>query len=519
MGNVQANFDAKTLSEKGDAADDGTAITVFGEVHRPGVYAWKGEGGIIDFLMRAGGVTRYAGIEQIRVISEGAPVPFNMREFLDTGDNALMPPIQAGDTIFVPQATEAVKAGARTVYIMGEVRNPGAYETKDGAGFMEILANAGGPSRFAEVRQIRVLRPDGSAVPFDLQAYTEGTGDAALPEISPGDAILVPEKTDLNEKSWLKVAPNRAVKIIGALKRPGRYEWADEMNLLDLIAHAGGPAEDADTSNLQILTPGEEGMETIVFDLKAFFEKGGAFSAMPTITAGDTVIMPELPKDPNDNRSQWVRQSSARSIYVMGSVGAPGRFAFNPELNFLDIITAAQGPTANADLRNIRVSHRGEDTMRVTHLDLALYFETGDENLLPKVLPEDVIYVPSQNRVWLDEPKEATIRVLGEVARPGRYSFDDTMTILDLLAEAGGPTRQAYQSRIVVVNSAGDESRARSFDLVAFAKHADFDMLPVIRSGDTVYVPNQSQSPYTKISGGLRDAVSVLSLVRLISSF
>ncbi len=136
---------------------------------------------------------------------------------------------------------------------MGEVFKPGAYEGREGDSFLDILANAGGPTRYAESRQIRLLRTDGTIEPIDLQAYTEGM-QKALPQVKPGDAIFVPEKTDINEKSWLKVAPGRAVMVMGAVRIPGRYEWSDEMSLLDLIAHAGGPKERADIAKVQILT-------------------------------------------------------------------------------------------------------------------------------------------------------------------------------------------------------------------------------------------------------------------------
>ncbi len=90
---------------------------------------------------------------------------------------------------------------------MGEVASPGAYEGKKGATFMGILANAGGPTRFAESRQIRIIKSHGEVINFDLSGYTEGTNYQAPPLIESGDAIFVPEKTDMNEKSWLKIAP------------------------------------------------------------------------------------------------------------------------------------------------------------------------------------------------------------------------------------------------------------------------------------------------------------------------
>ncbi|WP_136680306.1 SLBB domain-containing protein [Neptunomonas sp. XY-337] len=517
IGNVQVEFDARTLTASGDAGKDGEAVKVFGEVHRPGTFAYKSDASVMDLIMRAGGVTRYAGIEQIRVIHNGQPFPFNMREYLDTGNPALMPKIHQGDVIFIPQASEQVKSGARTVYVMGEVFKPGAMEMGEDSGFYDLLATAGGPTRFAETRQIRIIRANGSVQAFDLQGYVDGSSRRNMPKIEPGDAILVPEKTDMNEKSWLKVHPNRAVRIIGAVNRPGRYEWAAEMSLMDLIAHAGGPIASADTAHLQILQQREGGhTESVSFDLKAFLDNGGDIRKIPSIRAGDTVVVPELPKDPNDNRSQWVRQSSDRSIYIFGEVGAPGRYAFNNELNFLDILSAAQGPTGLADLSGVRITHRRNGKTEVTHLNLHTYFQTGDESMLPVVKNEDVIFIPKRDREWLERPKETVVRVLGAVNRPGRYSFDTSMTVLDLLAEAGGPKNSALQDRIMVINRIDGEAHSRLFDLVDFAKSGDFSRLPVLRPGDTVYVPSKEQSSWYRFVTTLQESLTIFSFARLV---
>ncbi|MNV22947.1 SLBB domain protein [compost metagenome] len=419
----------------------------------------------------------------------------------------------------MPKDEEQIKRGARTIYIMGEVFKPGAYEGREGDSFLDILANAGGPTRYAESRQIRLLRTDGTIEPIDLQAYTEGM-QKALPQVKPGDAIFVPEKTDINEKSWLKVAPGRAVMVMGAVRIPGRYEWSDEMSLLDLIAHAGGPNERADIAKVQILTS-EGGQATPkLFDLDKFLHQGGALASLPKIHAGFTIMIPELPTDPSDNKSQWVRQSPDSSIYIFGQVGAPGRYAFNEQMGFIDILSAADGPTAAADLRNVRIAHRSGSSARVSKLDLALYFETGDETLLPKVLPGDSIYLPEKNRPWLDEPKENTIRVLGAIARPGRYRFDSSMTLLDLLAEAGGPTNTAYIKKIVVINMAtsGQGDQARSFDLDGFAKEPDFSQLPVLRAGDTVFIPDSKSSNWAIFMDGMRDILTTISVVALVGT-
>lgn len=516
-GTVEVAFDPAKVADAGDAAEDRSAIKVFGEVNRPGSFSFRTSMNLVDLLMRAGGVTRYAGVEQIRVITEGQPQLFNLKRYLDSGDETLLPEIIAGATVFVPRQETEIKTGGNMVYVMGEVARPGAYEGNNDASFMDILANAGGPTRFAESRQIRILRADGTITPFDLAGYTEGTVPGKPPAIGTGDAIFVPEKTDMNEKSWLKVSPQRAVRVIGEVVRPGRIEWSDEMSLLDLLAHVGGPNARADTSNIEIVTPTSHGdNKVLIFNLDGFLKGGGRDDELPIIRAGATIRVHDLPQDPSDNKAQWVRQASEKSIYIFGQVGAPGRYMFTDAMNFLDILSAANGPTANADLYNIRVNHRNGDYVQVSKVNLSLYFETGDDNLLPKVKTGDTIYVPEKNRLWLDQPIEETVRVLGAVNKQGRYRFNDSMTLLDLLAEAGGTSANAHIEKITVASLSCCEEQARTFDLAHFSKTGSYSLLPVLRAGDTVYVPDKSESTMMKIRAGLRDVFEIIALGSLL---
>ncbi len=517
IGNVQMDFDAATLSASGDGSEATTAIKVFGEVLKPGVFSYKKGNTVVDMLMRAGGVTRYAGVEHIRVINGGVPQLFDLKAYLDTGDSSRMPGITAGSTLFVPIQEEEIKSGLRTIYVMGEVFKPGAYEASDGTAFFDILANAGGPTRFAETRQVRIIRATGKVDAFDLQAYTEGLVDTIVPSISPGDAIFVPEKTDMNEKSWLKISPDRAIRVIGAVFKPGRYEWGNEMSFLDILAHAGGPTQDADISQVRILKSGQSTRET-PFNLERFINEGGDFSLLPEVSAGDTIILPERPRDVIDNKARWLRQSQENSIYVFGQVGQPGRYAFENKLHFLDIISAADGPNKFADIHHIKVTHRNGYRTKVTTVDLGLYFETGDESLLPIVESGDTIYIPERDKQWIDHKKEQTVRIIGAIAKPGRYQFSDDMTVLDLLAEAGGPTENANLEEIMVVNISKantNENSSQLFNLETFVEHPDFTTLPLVRVGDTVYVPDVSQSDWNIFMTSVRDAVSIVSLVAI----
>jgi protein involved in polysaccharide export with SLBB domain len=511
---VQVEFDGRTLAQSGDGADEARSVKVFGEVGTPAVYSWKPGMTVIDILMRAGGVTRYSSVEQIRILNKAGPVVFNLQAYLDSGDAAHLPAIEPGATIFVPKQLEEIRRSAQTVYVMGEVAKPGAFEGKPGATFIDILANAGGPTRFAETRQIRVIRADGSIAPVDLPRFTELGG--SLPPIHPGDTIFVPEKIDNNEPSWLKVAPNRAVQVLGAVMKPGRYEWSDEMSLFDLIATAGGPLARSDITRVQVTRQEDGRARAVVFDMAAYLTQGGQAKDVPVVRAGDVIMIPELPNDPSENKAQWVRQSPEQSIYVMGQVVIPGRYAFNDKLGFLDILTAANGPTSGADLRNLRVTQRGRKGAQVVTVNLARYFATGDESILPKVRPGDVIYVPDRVKDYLDQPASQAVRVMGAINRPGRYPFSDNVTLLDLLAEAGGPTGEAMQDRIVVVQIAGQRKQARVFSLVDFVKTGDLARVPLVRGGDLVYVPRVGDSAWRKALDEVRDGASALSVLALV---
>ena len=518
LGNVQVAVDAGTFESVGDTADAAEAVSVFGEVIRPGAYSHRAGMTVLDAILRAGGVTRYAGVEQIRVIAGGEPTPVNLKEYLDTGDDSRMPLVGPGATIFVPSETAGVAAGSRTVYVMGQAPKPGAYELVAEASLLDVLANAGGPTRYADTRNIRILRAEGGVEPFDLDAFTEGGGGLdSLPEVRPGDAIFLPEAAQEERTSWLTVPASRAIYLLGAVNRPGRYEWASEMSLLDLLAEGGGPTGGGDPSAIEVSVPAPDGtLRRTIFDLDGYRAGDGRARPLPELSAGSVVMVPELPRDPSDNKSRYILQSPERSIYVLGSVGAPGRYAFEPGLSLLDVLSAANGPLQNSDLRNIRLVKGRQDVAEARKIDLSLFFQTGDFNVLPNLSAGDSIFVPSVDRPFIDQAPEDTVRVLGAVGRPGRYIFNDEMTILDLLAQAGGPTGAAYNSAIVVVNLSCCRDQARTFDLERFAKSGDMDLLPVVRPGDTVYVPDISQSPFRQFMDGVTDVTRIVSLVVLL---
>jgi len=80
------------------------------------------------------------------------------------------------------------------------------------------------------------------------------------------------------------------------------------------------------------------------------------------------------------------------------------------------------------------------------------------------------------------------VAVLGEVLKPGLYPVDPTLTVVDLLALAGGPTRDANTKKMQLLR--GGESIHVSLEPGAIARSTLREL--GVRSGDQLVVPRSS---------------------------
>lgn len=85
------------------------------------------------------------------------------------------------------------------------------------------------------------------------------------------------------------------------------------------------------------------------------------------------------------------------------------------------------------------------------------------------------------------------ISVLGEVRTPGRYPIDSKTTILDLLAEAGGPTELASNTVYIVRNEPGGGVKRYPVALQGLTTSGGVGAGQALRAGDSVFVPRAEQ--------------------------
>ncbi|HPC46458.1 MAG TPA: polysaccharide biosynthesis/export family protein [Deltaproteobacteria bacterium] len=85
------------------------------------------------------------------------------------------------------------------------------------------------------------------------------------------------------------------------------------------------------------------------------------------------------------------------------------------------------------------------------------------------------------------EQRSKRFYVQGQVARPGQYTLDQTLTLTQVISVAGGFTQWADENDIVILRGEGD-ARQRiivDFTRIAKGKAQDIPIMP----GDTIIVP------------------------------
>ncbi len=91
----------------------------------------------------------------------------------------------------------------------------------------------------------------------------------------------------------------------------------------------------------------------------------------------------------------------------------------------------------------------------------------------------------------------------GEVASPGRYSFEKIPEIMDLLAQAGGLGPTADLSGVRIVRRDGDAQRTIPVDISRAVETGDLRGLPGLQRDDLIIVPGGAGAVGGGVGGGL----------------
>ena len=227
--------------------EDAPAVSVLGEVRTPGLYQTSGQIRISDAVHLAGGLSPDAeqGDAQVfRYLPDGKFKIFSVSLSLalegDPTENIIL---ESRDRLLIHKNPDAVEPA--TVYIEGEVANPGRYPLTANMHVADLVRVGGGLKASADTQSADLTKYQwsdatklvGQQETIAISAALAGDAKADLP-LHNGDVLAIRQLPDWNDLG-------ASIVLKGEVKHPGTYGIRPGEKLSSLLERAGGFTPDA----------------------------------------------------------------------------------------------------------------------------------------------------------------------------------------------------------------------------------------------------------------------------------
>jgi len=334
------------------------------------------------------------------------------------------------------------------VQVTGEVREPGLAVVNGGMRVGDLLRPAA-LLESASQRRIEVRRRDGRIETADLALLLRAGDGARNPILQDGDVVHVPVATTF-------------VHAEGAVARSGAFELASGDSLATLLRLAGGVRPSAVLERALLITfVGPSEAESTWVDLRDVL----AGRSTPVLRDGSRLYVYAHP-----------RYTQQHQVAVLGEVERPGIYPILEGVTRLsDLVRGCGGFLAGSEQSAIRV-HRRSASADVKDPELERLLRLSQEQLTVTeyaVLRTKLAGLREDYRLdWgqvtedggLDlllrdgdivqvERKVQSIRVDGEVRRPGIVNYVPGQSAEDYVRAAGGFTSRAWRGKVRVTRA------------------------------------------------------------------
>ncbi|MBU1065523.1 SLBB domain-containing protein [bacterium] len=111
---------------------------------------------------------------------------------------------------------------------------------------------------------------------------------------------------------------------------------------------------------------------------------------------------------------------------------------------------------------------------------------------------------PSASRYILSTSSDAllmTVKVWGEVQKPGLYDIPIGTDLIELISSAGGPKETAQLSKIKIIHGSKPDQQGyvSKVNIKEFLETGDDTLIPEMKPNDTIIVP-MKPSQYVRVS-------------------
>ena len=378
----------------------------------------------------------------------------NVAGLLFTDATALIKDKVANSLIGVNAVVSMGRLRVINVFMAGEVKIPGAYSVSALTTISQALFQANGLTEIGSLRNVQVKRQGKIVATFDVYELLLRGNSTQDIRLQSGDVVFVPTYEAL-------------VEISGEVKRPMLYELANNENITDAVAMAGGITSSALNSQIMLVQRSTNNNLAQVVSIQLDDPKQVA----TRLVDGDQIKV--LP----------LSEALTNSISIKGAIVRPGNYGWYQGLRVSDIISdIRQDLDKTADLEySIIVREKNAqldiEVIQFSLVDALLNKGSVDDPILS--MHDQIIVFNNVSTTTFDQQKnsqesgvdQVTINsrdtlldpildklrsqakegapvqiasISGAVKSPGQYPISGQYTIGDLIDAAGGFKDSAF---------------------------------------------------------------------------
>lgn len=434
-------------------------VNVTGKVKRPMFYEMKKSESVGTVLKYAGGFTGDAYKKSVKVIRKAGSKYsiFNVGEF---DVNTFK--VEDEDSISIDSV---IPRYSNMVEIKGAVFRPGMYQVGgEITGVRSLLEHADGVTEDAFLQHAVMHRMKFDRTLEVIQVDVEGimSGRVADIPLKNEDVLYIPSKKDLLEKQTLT--------IHGEVLYPGKYSFADNTTVEDLIIQAGGLTDAASMMKVdvsrRIADPhATEFTDTIARTYSFKLKDGFVIDGTPgfVLKPYDEVYVRTSPGFSEQKNISIEGEIMFGGTYTLSkknqtlsetikSAGGLTNTAYAKGARLIRKLTSEERVRMETILRMVKAQSAGSDTLDIKKLDISNTYSVGIQ--LDKALEEpgsnyDIV-LREGDRIIIPEYTN-TVKISGDVMYPNTVTYRKGKGVKFYVDKAGGWGNRAKKSRAYIV--------------------------------------------------------------------
>jgi protein involved in polysaccharide export with SLBB domain len=466
-------------------------VTIEGEVKRPGIFEMKKGETFADLLSFASGFNEVAYTASVNVVQKTAK-EFKVKDIPSAEFTTYKP--MSGDVFKV---TKILNRFENRITIAGAVFRPDTYSFYEGMRIADLIGKADGLKEDAYRQRAKIVRLKGDLtseiVTVDLVKALKGDVNAN---------IVLQKEDVVTVYSILDFVEEYKVTIDGEIKKPGTYNFYENLTLNDLLIQAGG-LTGAASKRVEIA-------RMIQSDAIDNTNENKAELFAIEITPDNNEQLQNFELKPFDVVSirKMAFYEKPEMVTVTGAVNYSGKYVLtNKKERIYDVIQRAGGLTSLADVEGVKIKRpiQAKQIEELENVNLNLGKKDSIQNKLTENLKEDVKFatIPVDWERIVKNPKSRTnvilfpgdeievsafnegVKVSGNVLLTSEIPYNKGRSFGYYLNAVGGVDAKAWKKKAYIIYPNGEAAVASSF---LFVKS-----YPKVKPGSQIVVPEKPE--------------------------